>query len=126
MVTLGWPLAALLIVLTAAAATVTQLAGLGDARGVVIAAIRAVAQLAAVSLVIGFVLRSLALTALFLMLMVLVAAGTSAHRITGSCALGRGGPRCRFSAACCQRWAPSCSAPRCRWNRSRSCRLPAS
>jgi putative ABC transport system permease protein len=83
-VTLGWPLAVLLTLLTAAAATTTQLAGLGRGTGIVIAAVRAAAQLAVVSLVIGFVLRSLALTAAFLLLMVLVAAGTSAHRVTGS------------------------------------------
>lgn len=83
-VMLGWPLAALVVVLTAAAAAATRLAGLGTARHVVIAATRAATQLAAVSLVIGFVLHSLALTAVFLTLMVLVAAGTSARRIIGS------------------------------------------
>ncbi len=83
-VTLGWPLAVLLVVLTAAAAATTRLADLGRAGDIVFAAIRAVLQLAAVSLVIGFVLRSMALTVAFLALMVLVAAGTSAHRITGS------------------------------------------
>lgn len=83
-VTIGWPLAAVVVVLTAAAAAATQLAGLGRGSSVVIAGIRAVAQLAAVSLVIGFVLQSLPLTAAFLILMVVVAAGTSAHRITGS------------------------------------------
>ena len=83
-VTLGWPFAVLVVVLTALAAAVTRLAGLGTAGHVLIAATRAVAQLAAVSLVIGVVLQSLGLTALFLSLMVAVAAGTSAHRITGS------------------------------------------
>ncbi len=83
-VTLDWPLAGLLLILTAAPATVTRLATLGPARGVAVAAVRAAAQLAAVSLVIGFVLRSLPLTAAFLILMVVVAAGTSAHRITGT------------------------------------------
>lgn len=83
-VTLGWPFAVLVVALTGAAAAATRLAGLGTARHVAIAATRAVAQLAAVSLVIGFVLQSLWLTALFLTLMVAVAAGTSAHRITGS------------------------------------------
>ena len=83
-VVLGWPLVVLLLVLTGAAAVVTAAAGLGRADGIVIAAIRAVLQLAAVSLVIGFVLRSLPLTAIFLALMVAVAAGTSAKRITGS------------------------------------------
>jgi len=83
-VTLGWPLIGLVVVLAGSAAVATWLAGLGRPSAVVIAAIRAVAQLAAVSLVIGFVLRSLALTAAFLALMIIVAAGTSAHRITGS------------------------------------------
>ena len=83
-VTLGWPLAALVVLLTAAAATVTGVARIGRAREVVIASVRAVVQLAVVSLIIVVVLRSLPLTALFLMLMVAVAAGTAAHRITGS------------------------------------------
>jgi putative ABC transport system permease protein len=83
-VTLGWPLAALFVLLTAAAATITGVARIGRAREVVIASARAIVQLAAVSLIIVVVLRSLPLTALFLMLMVAVAAGTAAHRITGS------------------------------------------
>ena len=83
-VTLGWPLAALLVILAAAAAATTELAGLGRGRDIAIAAVRAAVQLAAVSLVIGFVLRSIGWTAAFLALMVVVAAGTSAHRITGS------------------------------------------
>ncbi len=83
-VSLGWPLAALVVVLAAAAATVTGLARVGRASDVVLAAVRAVLQLAAVSAVIVVVLRSLPLTALFLLMMVAVAAGTAAHRITGS------------------------------------------
>jgi len=83
-VTLGWPLAALMAILAAAAAATTELAGLGRGRDIVIAAVRAAVQLAVVSLVIGFVLRSIGWTAAFLALMVVVAAGTSAHRITGS------------------------------------------
>jgi len=83
-VTLGWPLAALLVILAAAAAATTELAGLGRGRDIAIAAVRAAVQLAVVSLVIGFVLRSIGWTAAFLALMVVVAAGTSAHRITGS------------------------------------------
>ncbi len=83
-VTLGWPLAALLVVLAATASITTELAGLGRGRDIAIAAVRAAAQLTVVSLVIGFVLRSIGWTAAFLALMVIVAAGTSAHRITGS------------------------------------------
>ena len=74
----------LLVVLAAAAALVVRLLELGRARDTLIAVVRAVLQLAAVSLVIGFVLRSLWLTAAFLTLMVLVGAATSARRITGS------------------------------------------
>lgn len=83
-VALGWPLVILLVALTTTAALVIKFSGLGRPEGVALAAIRAVIQLALVSLVIGFVLGSLPLTALFLALMVTVAAGTSAHRITGS------------------------------------------
>jgi putative ABC transport system permease protein len=83
-VAIGWPLAVVLIVLVLAAAAMTRVADLGRPSAVLLAAIRAIAQLAAVSLVIGFVLRSLLLTGAFLLVMVTVAAGTSAHRITGS------------------------------------------
>jgi putative ABC transport system permease protein len=71
------------MVLAAAAAGVTRIAALGRPTGVLLAAVRAVVQLAAVSLVIAVVLQSLWLTAAFLILMVTVAAGTSARRITG-------------------------------------------
>jgi putative ABC transport system permease protein len=81
---LGWPLAVLLVVFTAAAALVVRAAGLGDWRAPVTAALRCVVQLAAVSLVIGFVLRSMWLTGLFITFMVMVAASTSARRITRS------------------------------------------
>ena len=126
-VTLGWPLAGLLLVLAAPLPSSTRLAGLGQAGGVVIAAIRAVVQLAAVSLVIGFVLRSLALTAVFLLLMVDRGGrhlGTPDHRVAPSPVLvdrgtdpGRSGPDDgRDPAQRC----------RCRSSRSRSCRPRAS
>jgi len=82
-VTIGWPLGVLLVGLTAGAALVAGLGGLTDARSIVGAGIRAVLQLLAVSAVIAVVLRSLWLTAGFLLVMVAVAAATSAHRITG-------------------------------------------
>ena len=72
------------MVLASAAALVVKLFELGRARDTFIAVARAIVQLAAVSLVIGFVLRSLWLTAAFLALMTIVGAGTSAKRITGS------------------------------------------
>ena len=83
-VAIGPLLAALLVVLASAAALVVKLFELGRARDTFIAVARAIVQLAAVSLVIGFVLRSLWLTAAFLALMTIVGAGTSAKRITGS------------------------------------------
>jgi putative ABC transport system permease protein len=83
-VIVGWPLAAVLVGLAAAAAAVTAAARLGRPQAVLSAATRAVVQLAAVSFVIGVVLRSPWLTAAFLAVMVVVAAGTSARRITGS------------------------------------------
>lgn len=83
-VTIGWPLAAVLVALTAATAVVVRWGGLLDARSVAVAGLRAMAQLLAVSAVIAVVLRSLWLTAAFLLVMVVVAAATSAHRITGN------------------------------------------
>jgi len=80
----GWSLAALLTVLTGCAAVLVRWAGLGQSRQVVVAAVRAVIQLAVVSLVIGFALRSIPWTAAFIAVMLVVASGTSAHRITGS------------------------------------------
>jgi putative ABC transport system permease protein len=82
-VTLGWALAALLVGLAATAALLVRVSSLGRGRSVLAAALRAAVQLAAVSAVIGFVLRSLGWTIAFLGLMVLIAAGTSARRITG-------------------------------------------
>jgi putative ABC transport system permease protein len=82
-VAVGWPLAIVLVILAAAAAGATRLAGLGQPTGVLSATARAVVQLAAVSVVIAVVLQSLWLTAAFLLLMATVAAATSARRITG-------------------------------------------
>lgn len=77
-------MAVLLLVLVGAAAVVTRIAGLGRVTGIITAAARAVLQLAAVSGLIGVVLTSLWLTAGFLILMMTVAAGTSARRVTGN------------------------------------------
>jgi putative ABC transport system permease protein len=73
--------------LVAIAAVVSRAGHLEPGRVVVIAAARAVLQLAAVSVVIVTVVRSLPLTAAFVALMFVVATVTSARRITG----GRGG-----------------------------------
>jgi putative ABC transport system permease protein len=78
----GWPLVAVLALLVAGAAAVVGVGGLGAWRPVVTAAVRAVGQLAAVSLVIVFVLRSGWLTAAFVLFMFGIAAWTSARRVT--------------------------------------------
>jgi putative ABC transport system permease protein len=83
-VTLGWPLAVVLVAFAATAAAVTRLAGLGDWRAPITAAVRCALQLAAVSLVIHFALGSLVWTAVFVAGMVGVAAATAARRVTGS------------------------------------------
>lgn len=78
-----WPaLAAVLAVLITATALVAALGHLGLARQAVTASLRAVAQLAVVSLVIVAVLRSGWLTAGFVGLMFVIAAVTAARRIT--------------------------------------------
>ena len=83
-VNLGWPLAVLLLTLAGLAGIITQVAGLGPLRDPVFAALRAVAQLAAVSTIIVAVLHSLGWTLLFLCAMVLVAGATSGRRIRGA------------------------------------------
>ncbi len=75
-------LAILLIVFTAAAALLVQLNKLGKGSEVVIAAVRATVQLAAVSLIIVFVLRSMVWTLAFIAVMIFIAAGTAAGRIS--------------------------------------------
>lgn len=70
---------ALLVVIAVAAALVGRL---GVSRAVLTASLRAVAQLALVSLLITAVLRSWWATAGFIALMVLVAAATSARRVS--------------------------------------------
>jgi putative ABC transport system permease protein len=89
---LGWPLAALLVVFATGAAVTVRVAGFGDWRAPLTAALRCVVQLAAVSSVIGFVLHSMWWTGLFVTFMMVVAAGTASRRITRpqGIALGRG------------------------------------
>ncbi|MEC3974114.1 ABC transporter permease [Amycolatopsis sp. H20-H5] len=70
-----------LAVLTLFGAAVVHFGRLGQGRAVVLAAVRAVAQLAAVSLVITAILRSGWLTGLFVLVMFSIAALTSARRI---------------------------------------------
>jgi UDP-glucose/iron transport system permease protein len=84
-VVVGWSLGLALFVLTALGATVTLVGGLGMpvGRGVVTAAGRAVVQLGVVSAIIVAVVRSLWLSAAFVLVMLLVASVTSARRMTG-------------------------------------------
>jgi putative ABC transport system permease protein len=69
-------------VLVALAALVSRAGHLEPGRAVVIAAVRALLQLAAVSVVIAAVVRSLPLTIAFVLLMFVVASVTSARRLT--------------------------------------------
>jgi len=94
-ITVGPVLAVVLAVLVLLAVAAALVGRLGVSRAVVTASIRAIVQLAAVSLLIAAVLRSWWATAAFITLMVLVAAATSARRS------GRGG-----------------------WSATRSCRSP--
>ena len=84
----GPALIAVLVVLTLAGAAVVHFGQLGDGRAILVAAVRAVAQLAAVSLVIAFILRSGWLTGLFVLAMFSIAAVTSAGRIGARRQLG--------------------------------------
>ncbi|MFF2328948.1 MULTISPECIES: ABC transporter permease [unclassified Streptomyces] len=75
-------LGVVLAVLLAAAATVAALASLGRSREIVLAGLRAAVQLAAVSLLIGWVVRSLPPLLAFVALMYAVAVRTAGRRIT--------------------------------------------
>lgn len=76
-----WRLAVVLVLLTAAAAAISRLGGLGVEREQVVAALRAVVQLAAVSVVIAWVLRSVTWSLAFVLLMFTVATLTSTRRL---------------------------------------------
>ncbi|MFF3242238.1 ABC transporter permease [Streptomyces sp. NPDC002870] len=79
-VTFGVVLAVLLVV----AATVAAVAHLGRGREIAVAGVRAAVQLGAVSLVIGWVVRSVPLLLAFLLLMYAVAVRTAGRRITAN------------------------------------------
>jgi uncharacterized protein (TIGR00245 family) len=80
---LGPGLVLAVVALTTLGTAVGWASGLGQQRPVVVAAVRAAVQLAAVSAVLVVVVGSLALSALFVLLMLTVAAITSAGRVTG-------------------------------------------
>ncbi|WP_020660388.1 ABC transporter permease [Amycolatopsis benzoatilytica] len=77
----GPALIAVLAVLALAGSAVVRFGQLGQGRAVLVAAVRAVAQLALVSLIITVILRSDWLTGLFVLAMFSIAAVTSAGRI---------------------------------------------
>jgi UDP-glucose/iron transport system permease protein len=76
-----WRLAVVLVLLVAVAATVSYVGRLGVGRDQVTAAVRAVVQLAIVSTVIAATLQSLWWSMVFVLLMYVVATGTSARRV---------------------------------------------
>jgi putative ABC transport system permease protein len=76
-----WRLAVVLVVLTGAAVACSRLGGLGVEREQAVAAARAVLQLAAVSAVIAWVLRSVTWSLGFVLLMSVVATLTSTRRL---------------------------------------------
>jgi putative ABC transport system permease protein len=80
---LGVATAVLLVVLVVLSAGLARLGGMGHERAIPFAAVRAVGQLAAVGLLVGLALRSLAGTIAFLLLMLTVAAFTSGGRMAG-------------------------------------------
>ncbi|WP_460403742.1 ABC transporter permease [Actinophytocola sediminis] len=82
-ITLGWPLAVVLTLLTSAGALTVWLGRISSWRPVATAAIRAVVQLGAVSLLITAVLASGWLTGGFVVLMLSIATYTSGRRIFG-------------------------------------------
>lgn len=80
-IAIGPMLGVVLVALVAVGAVVVWLGELGPGRAVVVAAVRALVQLAAVSFVITAILRSIAWTGLFVVLMFGVAAITSVRRV---------------------------------------------
>jgi UDP-glucose/iron transport system permease protein len=83
-VVIGWGLGAALLLLTAAAVLVLWLGGLGRRRSAAVAAVRALVQLAVVSALVVVVVGSLWLSAAFVLVMLSVAAWTSARRMTSN------------------------------------------
>jgi putative ABC transport system permease protein len=81
--TVGPRFAVALLVLVAVAAAVAGVGQLGHGRQIVVAAVRAAVQLAAVSLLITAIVSSLWFTAAFVTVMCAVAAWTSGRRIGG-------------------------------------------
>ena len=81
LVEVGPALAVGLVLLVAVACAFAAYGRLCLQRDVLVACLRAVAQLAAIALVLAAVVRSLALSLLFVLAMTLVAGGTAARRL---------------------------------------------
>jgi putative ABC transport system permease protein len=81
-VVIGWGLAAALLALVGLAVAADMAGSWGLGRSLAVAAVRAVLQLGVVSVVIVAVVRSLWLAAAFVLMMFVIAALTSARRIT--------------------------------------------
>lgn len=82
LVTVGVGLAVTVSLLTVVAAAIAMVGKLGVGRQIIIAAVRAVLQLAVVSLIIVAIVASLPLTLLFVAMMAAVASGTAGRRMT--------------------------------------------
>lgn len=82
LVTVGPRLGVVMLLLTVLATATAATGGLGSARQVAVAAARAAAQLAAVSVVIATIVGSVPLTAVFIAAMYTVAARTSGRRLS--------------------------------------------
>lgn len=82
LVTVGVGLAVTVSLLTVVAAAIAMVGKLGVGRQIIIAAVRAVLQLAVVSLIIAAIVASLPLTLLFVAMMAAVASGTAGRRMT--------------------------------------------
>ncbi len=82
-VALGPRLALVVLVLTAVAVAVGRLSGLGQQRPILVAALRATVQLAAVSVLLLALVSSLVGVTAFVALMLAVASVTAAGRVTG-------------------------------------------
>jgi putative ABC transport system permease protein len=95
LVEVGPALGVALVLLVAAACALSALGGLERGREVVVASVRAVAQLAAISLVLATVVRSLGLSLLFAAAMLAVASRTAGRRLVP----GRSGWWCALPVA---------------------------
>lgn len=84
LVVVGPALAVALVLLVALACALSYVGDLGRRREMTVAAVRAVVQLSAIALVLAAVVRSLALSLLFVLAMYVIASGTAARRLVRS------------------------------------------